>query len=378
MAGNQPTQAFTIPPPALRIAHIFPLQSQSFIPHLKSVATAKEEDFRVNTEIPQTSSLVPHSFSGQVENAIIEKFGAEETSRVLESWRLTEQEYEHREFVGNENDDPETSYNYQHAPSYVRGLHCQNFWELDDFSWSKKLAKGYKTIRKEFSSVMGDMDKLKSEGNNVWAGALTDEASGYGKGWKTLVLMDRGMWDETNCNQFPKTAKLVKDSGIPTTEVFFASMQPHSDIKMHSDFTNFVLTSHLALDIPDNGNNKCILKIGDESRQWINGEVMLFDTSIMHNAANKSDSVRYILMFRLWHPDLTPIERQSLQLIYDCLVLPELMSTDPMLKAEAEARISELRQFPNLKGNEINSGFGGGGGVSSKKPRSKKKKKGKR
>jgi len=329
----------------------------------------------VNTMIPKTSSLVPHSFSGQVENAIIEKFGEEGAARVLQSWRLTEQEYEHRQFVGNEDDDPETSYNYQHAPSYVPGLTCQNFWNIGDFGWSKKLSKGYNTVRKEFSSVMGDMTKLQTEGNNVWAGALTDEASGYGEGWKTLVLMDRGMWDEANCNMFPKTAKVIKDSGIPTTEVFFASMKPHSDIKMHSDFTNLVLTSHLALDIPDNGNNKCLLTIGNEERQWINGEVMLFDTSIMHNAVNKSDGVRYILMFRLWHPDLTPIEREALQLIYDCLVLPELLSTDPMLKKEAEERISELRQFPNLKGNEIISGFGGG---SPKKPGKKKKKKGKR
>jgi len=224
---------------------------------------------------------------------------------------------------------------------------------------------------------MGDRRKLEKEGNNVWAGALTDEASGYGEGWKTLVLMDRGMWDEVNCNQFPKTAKVVKDSGIPTTEIFFASMKAHSDIKMHSDFTNFVLTSHLAIDIPDNGNNKCLLKIGDEERQWMNGEVMLFDTSIMHNAVNKSDDVRYILMFRIWHPDLTQIEREALQLIYDCLVLPELLSEDPMLKKEAEERIAELRQFPSLKGYDT-SGFGGGGGGGSKKPAKKKKKKGKR
>jgi len=205
--AKQTTQAFTLPPTSLHIPHISKLHPQAFLPKLNTIATAKEEDFRVNTIIPQTSSLMPHSFSGQIENAIIEKFGAEEASRVLQSLRLTEQDYEHRQFVGNENDDPDTSYNYQHAPSFVSGLHCQNFWELDDFGWTKKLVNSYKTIRKEFSNVMKDRDKLEREGNNVWAGALTDEASDYGTGWKTLVLMDRGVWDETNCKIFRKLRK---------------------------------------------------------------------------------------------------------------------------------------------------------------------------
>ena len=28
------------------------------------------------------------------------------------------------------------------------------------------------------------------------------------------------------------------------------------------------------------GNNKCRLTVGDTTRQWINGEIMVFDTSI--------------------------------------------------------------------------------------------------
>jgi len=116
------------------------------------------------------------------------------------------------------------------------------------------------------------------------------------------------MWDQTNCKLFPRTARCVRDSGIPAVEVFFASMKPDSAIKMHSAFTNFVLTSHLALDIPENGNNKCRLTVGDDSKQWINGEMMLFDTSIMNDAVNESNAIRFILMFRVWHPELTKTE----------------------------------------------------------------------
>jgi aspartyl/asparaginyl beta-hydroxylase (cupin superfamily) len=168
--------------------------------------------------------------------------------------------------------------------------------------------------------------------------------------------MNRGMWDRTNCKLFPRTARFIRDSGIPAVEVFFASMKPNSAIKMHSDFTNFVLTSHLALDIPENGKNKCRITVGDDCKQWINGEMMLFDTSIMHDAVNEANASRYILMFRVWHPELTKNERDALQFIYDCLEYPDLLSEDTKARVLAQKMVSEMRTFPAIQGENL--GFG--------------------
>mmetsp|Transcript_10075 Transcript_10075/g.11710 ORF Transcript_10075/g.11710 Transcript_10075/m.11710 type:complete len:405 (+) Transcript_10075:118-1332(+) len=340
---------------------------------LHQSATSTEQDFRQASTIPTTSSLSTNTFAGQVEKAIIAKFGEAETTRVLQSWRLLEKDYVHSEYVGgNDNEElKKTSNCYQYTHSHVHGLSCIPFWDVNQQPWANKLEKKYKTIRKELLDVSADLNKLKQEGNNIWAGALTEEAGGYGEGWSTLVLMNRGMWDETNCNLFPKTAKAVRDCGVPATEIFFASMKPHSDIKLHSDFTNFVLTSHLAVDIPENGNNKCRLTIGDETRQWINGEVMLFDTSIMHDAINESDDMRYILMFRVWHPDLTQVERDALQLIYDCLEVPDLLDDNEYVRQAAEQEIVKVRTFPKLK--TTTTGFGGKGADAGKKNNKKKK-----
>jgi aspartate beta-hydroxylase len=330
------------------------------------------EDFRSTTTIPSTRPAPLHTFAGKVENGIVGKFGAEKAQRVIDSWRLLDTEYEHREFFGQDGTDPQTSNCYQFAHSYVPGLTVKPFWDIDEIAWTKKLAKSYKQIRKEFLDVTKDMSKLQQDGNNVWAGALTEEAGGYGEGWSTLVLKDRGIWDEVNCNLFPKTAQAVYNCGIPATEVFFAAMKPSTDIKLHSDFTNFVLTSHLAIDIPENGNNKCRLTIGDETRQWINGEVMVFDTSLMHDAINEADSMRYILMFRIWHPDLTEVENNALQYIYDCLSVPELLDDNEQVRTAAESQIETLRNFPKLQ--STTSGFGDAKVASV----GKKKKKGKR
>lgn len=245
--------------------------------------------------------------------------------------------------------DPASSKCHQLCHSYVPGLTAKEFWNDKDYAWCDKLKSKYKAIRDEFSTVTADMDALQAAGNNIWAGALSEDAGSYGEGWKTLVLMNRGIWDPVNVNLFPVTAKAVYDAGVPAVEVFFASMQPHTDIKPHSDFTNFVLTSHLAIDIPSNGENKCRLSVGDTVKQWINGEVMLFDTSILHDAINESDQMRYILMLRVWHPELSETERQALQFTYNALEFPDLVSTDPEMRFQAERIVEAALAFPEIK-----------------------------
>jgi hypothetical protein len=148
-------------------------------------------------------------------------------------------------------------------------------------------------------------------------------------------------------------AEAVHESGVPATEVFFASMTGPSEIKLHSDFTNFVLTSHLALDIPRSGENVCRLTIGDETRQWMNGHVYVFDTSLLHSAVNESDQMRYILMLRLWHPELTETERNALQFTFDCLEFPGLVSPDPGERFMAETTVRSIRNFPLLKEKNV-------------------------
>ena len=234
-------------------------------------------------ELPPTHPSPPHTFAGLVEQAILERY--RNVDRVLESWRLLELGYQHKLFLGEEDEtSSESPMLYQECHSYVPGLTIQPFWDVDSTTWAQKLKAKYPVILKEFQKATANKEQLQQQGNHIWTGALTEDASSYGVGWKTLVLMDRGVWDPVNVALFPKTAQAVRDAGVPAVEVFFASMEPHSKIQPHSDFTNFVLTSHLALDIPYSGTNQCRLTIADQTREWINGDVMLFDTSLFHRS----------------------------------------------------------------------------------------------
>ena len=100
------------------------------------------------------------------------------------------------------------------------------------------------------------------------------------------------MRDEVNCNLFPKNSKIFEQIGIPVMDVFLASIKSH--INFHFCVNKSVGTWHsrhqLVLDIPDNGNNKCSLSIGDEMRQLINRGFIVFDTSLKHTVL----SIRWI------------------------------------------------------------------------------------
>jgi aspartate beta-hydroxylase len=313
-----------------------------------------------SSSLPDTSmALPPNTFAGMVEQGLLERFEESEIQRVLASWRLLDKDYYHKEYIGEPGKE-DTSDMLQECHSYVPGLSISPFWNAQDFDWAKYIETKYPQIRKEFLAVNNDMQHLQQEGNNIWAGALTDDGAAYGDGWKTLVLMNRGTWDPVNVNLFPNTAKVVHDSGVPATEVFFASMKGPSSILKHTDFTNFVLTSHLALVIPYSGQNKCRISVGDETHEWINGNVMVFDTSLMHDAVNESDKMRYILMMRVWHPDLTPVEREALQFTYDCLEVPGLVGLTPEERFIAERTVDSMRAFPTIQSKPV-QGFGGGG-----------------
>jgi aspartyl/asparaginyl beta-hydroxylase (cupin superfamily) len=88
---------------------------------------------------------------------------------------------------------------------------------------------------------------------------------------------------------FPITAQTLHDAKVPARDIMFEILPPHDSKSRHTDRDNYVLTSHLAIDVTYSGENKCRLTVGDTEEQWINGEILLFDSSIYHTAVNDAD-----------------------------------------------------------------------------------------
>jgi aspartyl/asparaginyl beta-hydroxylase (cupin superfamily) len=68
----------------------------------------------------------------------------------------------------------------------------------------------------------------------------------------------------------------------------------------------------LPLIVPDG----CAFRVGGETRAWEEGKAWAFDDTIDHEAWNRSDQLRAILIFDVWNPHLTPDECTLLRSFY--------------------------------------------------------------
>jgi aspartyl/asparaginyl beta-hydroxylase (cupin superfamily) len=87
----------------------------------------------------------------------------------------------------------------------------------------------------------------------------------------------------------------------------FSLLVPNTVIPPHVGISNARLVCHLPLVVPDG----CWFRVGGETRAWKRGEAFVFDDTIEHEAANPSDELRVVLIFDVWHPDLSPVEREA-------------------------------------------------------------------
>jgi aspartyl/asparaginyl beta-hydroxylase (cupin superfamily) len=85
----------------------------------------------------------------------------------------------------------------------------------------------------------------------------------------------------------------------------FSLLRPKTRIPAHNGVTNSRLVTHLPLIIPEG----CRFRVGNDIRQWVPGKAWVFDDTIEHEAWNDSERLRVVLIFDIWHPDLTPPER---------------------------------------------------------------------
>lgn len=255
----------------------------------------------------------PGSVAGGIEDAIKRVYGFAGTARVRKSLRALSEGVELDRVL-----DPSNELMVQKAHSYVDSLTAVPWWDPSQFKWAWRLEKEWQVVRDELREALSD-GRLEN-GYNIW-GRPKAETSKHASDWRTLPICDRTVWDSTNSALFPKTCDLLTRSKVPVVEAFFAQMPPKTDIKPHSDSCNFVLTSHLGIEIPE---GECDLTVGNATVEWRNGQVLLFDTSILHAAENRADKTRYILMMRIYHPELSKTEKAALKLVFDCLDEPDL------------------------------------------------------
>ncbi|CAM9257588.1 unnamed protein product [Ectocarpus sp. 4 AP-2014] len=264
------------------------LQSRSGV---KSVTSE-----RIRIQMGLADDMVP---------AICRRYGETAAGRVIDAWE--------RGMVGEVTRKEWEGKGSQVAASYIEGLEAEPWHNVARYPWIAALEKNAHIIRDELrhpsSENLGD--------SSQWVSAAQEDAEAYGPGWQKMVLQSR-VWDSVACSRFPKTCAILEDCGAPSHEVFFARQRATSGIKPHTDNSNFFITAHLPLEVPDGGG--CWIRVGTvEKREWQEDRVVAFDSSFVHETRNDASSDRIILLVRFWHPQLTQVERSALNFIFSAL-----------------------------------------------------------
>jgi len=180
------------------------------------------------------------------------------------------------------------------------------FYDLSLFPFSTVLSQNWRIIRAE-------LDALERGEFIDWP-----EHSLYGnRGWETFGLYAFGQRQPEGCARCPQTERLVRQ--IPGLMMAgFSRLAPGARIVPHrgyEGYSGYVLRLHLGLDIPED----CAIRVGTELRGWKEGECLVFDDSVEHEAWNRGPRSRTILLCDF----LNPLRRKPL--ILNPKFTPELI-----------------------------------------------------
>lgn len=193
---------------------------------------------------------------------------------------------------------------------YFPGLSASAYLDRSLFPWMAALEAETDVIRDELLGVLGSdagrervftSDELEQQNLR----GLTQPPS-----WNGYYFYRHGERRADNCASCPQTIRALDAlplARVPAhaPEVLFSVFTPGTQLLPHRGVTNTRLVGHLPLIVPED----CALRVGGEVHAWQEGRVVVFDDTYEHEAWNRSSRTRVILIFDLWHPALTEVER---------------------------------------------------------------------
>ncbi len=165
------------------------------------------------------------------------------------------------------------------------------FFESSDFEFIPNLEENWLLILRE-------LEQLQPQNFIDWP-----EKDIYNQGWEAFGLYAFGQRIEQNCQLCPQTTRLVETiPGMLTAG--FSSLGPGTYIGPHFGATKAVLRCHLGLMVPED----CAIRVDKETRSWQSGKCLIFDDTLEHEAWNKSDRTRVVLLIDFQRPDSLKVE----------------------------------------------------------------------
>jgi len=205
---------------------------------------------------------------------------------------------------------------------YYPGLPQIQFYQRDQFDWVGDIEAQTRQIRAELEAVLDDRSRFSpyvKSGNSVLG--RDDQGLADNDDWSALYLWEYGRLVEENAAVFRSTIAALEAAPLPEITAqapmaLFSKLAANTRIPPHNGLLNTRLICHLPLIVPENCG---ALRVGNEERAWVEGEMLIFDDSIEHEAWNTSARQRVILLFEVWRPELATEERQMITTLLEAV-----------------------------------------------------------
>lgn len=196
---------------------------------------------------------------------------------------------------------------WQRSLYNVQGLRAQPWWTAKETGYAdivRMLERNWMTIRDEALAVLDASRGLFLP---------EDENLRETGDWGQFTLWQQGRKVTSACQSVPKTCAFMERYPEATSckrgQIKFSVMQPGTHVWPHTGPTNCRLRMHLGLIIPRTG---CRIRCTNQSREWEEGKVLIFDDSFEHEVWQDADTYRLIFIVDVWHPELSQSQRHSL------------------------------------------------------------------
>jgi len=198
---------------------------------------------------------------------------------------------------------------------YFPGLPTPHYFERELFPWLAGFESKTDVIRSELQQLMQEDGGFVPFLGNDTPEQVADQLAGTrgAPAWNAFFFYRHGQRYEDNCRRCPQTAAIL--DGLPLArirehapEICFSVLTPGSHILPHSGVTNTRVVCHLPLIVPE----ECALVVGGEIHAWQEGRCVVFDDTFEHEAWNRSEKLRVVLLMDLWNPHLTAVEQEAM------------------------------------------------------------------
>jgi len=200
---------------------------------------------------------------------------------------------------------------------YIPNLNAKPFYECSEMigNWASELEENFAIIQTEFTAALPQLSALARpylEHNLSSNHSIAHLNNDFG--WSAIDVFKAGVGNPKIAKLLEKTLALLSCAPLYRLtdnpfEVFFSVLKPQQHIKTHYGLSNHSLTVHLPIIVPSN----CELRVADSRKNWEPGKLIIFDDTFDHEAINRSQKERIVLIFSIWHPDLSNSERDQIK-----------------------------------------------------------------